>query len=131
MQTNLFANIVAISTGAASGALLRWQLGLHLPKLMGSIPLGTLAANWVGGLIIGLALGLMSHIPGLPPHWRLLIVTGFCGGLTTFSTFSAEIIEQLQHGRLGMAGLAIALHLGGSLLLTFIGMIVGSSLRFS
>ncbi len=130
MQDNMLANIIAVSVGAASGALLRWQFGLRLPALMGSVPSGTLAANWLGGLIIGLALGLMAQIPSLPPHWRLLIITGFCGGLTTFSTFSAEIIEQLQHGRVGLAGVSIALHLGGSLLLTFVGMMIGSWVKW-
>ena len=91
--------ILTISLGAALGALLRWQLGLRLNTLFPSLPPGTLTANLIGGYIIGLAVGYFAQAPNIAPEWRLLIVTGFCGGLTTFSTFSAEVVTLLQAGR--------------------------------
>lgn len=91
--------ILTISLGAALGALLRWQLGLRLNTLFPSLPPGTLTANLIGGYIIGLAVAYFAQAPNIAPEWRLLIVTGFCGGLTTFSTFSAEVVTLLQAGR--------------------------------
>lgn len=114
--------ILSISVGSALGALLRWQLGIRLNGVFPSIPPGTLAANLIGGYIIGVALGYFAQAPGIAPEWRLLIITGFCGGLTTFSTFSAEVTTLLQAGRLGMAVAAIAAHLTGSLLATLAGL---------
>jgi CrcB protein len=116
------SGIVAVAAGAALGAWLRWALGLMLNALFAPIPPGTLAANLIGGYIIGAAIGIFSHAPGIAPEWRLLIVTGFCGGLTTFSTFSAEITALLKQGRMGMLAGAIALHVGGSLAMTLLGM---------
>jgi fluoride exporter len=113
--------IVAVGVGAALGAWLRWVLGLMLNASFPAIPPGTLAANLIGAYIIGVAVGLFTQIPTLSPEWRLLIVTGFCGGLTTFSTFSAEITALLQQGRLGAMSAAIVLHVGGSLALTLLG----------
>ena len=113
--------ILAVGVGAALGAWLRWLLGLALNQLFTPVPPGTLAANLIGAYIIGAALGVFMQLPTIAPEWRLLIITGFCGGLTTFSTFSAEITLLLQQGRLGAMALAIGLHVGGSLLLTLLG----------
>jgi len=105
-------SIIAIFLGAGLGALLRWWLGLTLNSYSPSIPPGILAANLIGGYIIGIAVA---------PEWRLFVMTGFCDGLTTFSTFSSEIVTLLQQGRsLGACGHA-ALHLAGSVLMTFAG----------
>lgn len=113
--------VVAISLGSSLGALLRWELGTKLNTLFPAIPPGTLAANIVGGYIVGVAIAGFAQAPGIAPEWRLLIITGFCGGLTTFSTFSAEIVTLLQQGRLSLALGAIAIHVGGSLLATLAG----------
>ncbi|WBH38626.1 Putative fluoride ion transporter CrcB [Pseudomonas aeruginosa] len=83
---------------------------------------GTLLANLIGGYVIGAAIAYFAQAPGIAPEWRLLIITGFCGGLTTFSTFSAEVVSLLQEGRLGWAAGAIATHVSGSLLMTLLGL---------
>ncbi len=114
--------IVAIALGSALGALLRWFLGMRLNSLFPEVPPGTLAANLIGGYIIGLAVGYFAQVPGIAPEWRLLIITGFCGGLTTFSTFSAEVVSLLQQGRLAWAMGAIAIHVSGSLFMTLAGL---------
>jgi CrcB protein len=103
------------------GALLRWWLGLTLNSYFPSIPPGTLAANLIGGYIIGLAVAFFASFSGLAPEWRLFVMTGFCGGLTTFSTFSSEIVTLLQQGRSLGACVAAALHLAGSVAMTFAG----------
>lgn len=113
--------VLAISLGAALGALLRWQLGLKLNSFFPSLPPGTLVANLVGGYIIGLATAFFAQTPALSPEWRLLVITGFCGGLTTFSTFSAEVVSLLQEGRLAMALGSVATHVTGSLVMTLAG----------
>jgi fluoride exporter len=113
--------IAAIAIGAALGALARWGLGLALNGLFPAIPPGTLAANLIGGYAVGLALPLLTAHPEWSAAWRPFIVTGFLGGLTTFSAFSGEVALLLQQGRLLLAGGAMALHLGGSLLLTLAG----------
>lgn len=114
--------VLAISLGSALGAVLRWMLGTRLNNLFPAIPPGTLAANLIGGYIIGIAIAYFAQAPGIAPEWRLFIITGFCGGLTTFSTFSAEIVSLLQQGRLGWAMGAIAAHVTGSLLATLAGL---------
>jgi fluoride exporter len=114
--------VLAVSIGSAAGALLRWQLGIRLNSLFPSVPPGTLAANLIGGYIIGFAVAWLAQAPGLAPEWRLLIITGFCGGLTTFSTFSAEVVSLLQEGQLGWAMSAIAVHVAGSLGMTLAGL---------
>jgi len=114
--------MLAIALGASAGAVLRWLLGVKLNGLFPAIPLGTLSANLVGGYIIGFAIAYFAQMPNLAPEWRLLIITGFCGGLTTFSTFSAEVVTLLQQGRLTWAMGAISIHVAGSLLMTLIGM---------
>lgn len=121
--------ILSISVGSALGALLRWQLGLRLNGWFPALPPGTLVANLVGGYAIGVAIGYFAQAPGIAPEWRLLIVTGFCGGLTTFSTFSAEVMTLLQAGRLGMAFTAIAAHVTGSLAMTLAGLATWHLLR--
>ena len=117
----VWKSILAICIGASAGALLRWWLGAQLNALFPAVPPGTLAANLIGGYIIGLAIAFFAVSPAIAPEWRLLIVTGFCGGLTTFSTFSAEIVTLLQQGSLLWAFGAVALHLTGSVLMTFAG----------
>jgi CrcB protein len=118
----MLSAVIAISLGAALGALSRWGLSLGLNHLLPALPLGTLAANLVGGYLVGLAVALFAQQPGLPAEWRLFVITGFLGGLTTFSTFSAEVVNALQAGRLGWAAATVVAHLAGSLLLTLAGM---------
>ncbi|MEN9526346.1 MAG: putative fluoride ion transporter CrcB [Pseudomonadota bacterium] len=117
----MWPSVAAVGIGAALGALLRWQLSERLNRLFSDIPPGTLAANIIGGYIVGLALAFFAQREDLPVEWRLLIVTGFCGGLTTFSTFSNEIVSLLQQGRFGMAASGIALHVTSSLIATLAG----------
>ena len=114
--------VLAICVGASLGALARWQLGLWLSVPGSLIPWGTLAANWVGGYLVGVAVGVFQTLPHLDPAWRLLLITGFLGGLTTFSAFSAEVVQFMTEDRLAMALLTAGLHLAGSLLLTFLGL---------
>jgi len=109
---------VAVGGGAALGAWLRWWLGLRLNPLFPTVPLGTLAANLLGGFLVGVAVALFNRHPGLPPEARLLIVTGFLGGLTTFSTFSSEVVGLIGNGEYLWAAGTASLHLFGSLLLT-------------
>ena len=125
----MLQSIVAICVGASSGAVLRWWLGVALNALFPAIPLGTLAANWIGGYGAGLAMGLFVTAPSLDPAWRLLIMTGFLGGLTTFSSFSVDVISLLQQGRWGLASSAIALHVIGSLLMPLAGCATVTLLR--
>lgn len=114
--------VLAISIGAALGALLRWQLGLKLNRLFPSLPPGTLTANLIGGYIVGIAVAYFATEPNLSVEWRLFIITGFCGALTTFSTFSAEVVALLNEGRLFWAMRAIATHVTGSLVMTLAGL---------
>jgi CrcB protein len=118
----MWKSIVAVSAGAALGALLRWHLGARLNSLFPFVPPGTLAANLIGAYVIGLAIAFFSFHPALPPEWRLLVTAGFCGGLTTFSTFSAEIAGLLEQERWFWAAGAVTGHVAGSLLMTFAGM---------
>jgi CrcB protein len=113
--------ILAVCVGASAGALLRWWLGAYLNSLLPAIPPGTLAANLIGAYVVGLAIALFATYPAISPEWRLLIITGFCGGLTTFSTFSAELVTLLQQGRGLVAAGAAAAHLVGSVGMTFAG----------
>lgn len=117
----MWKSIAAIAIGAAIGALLRWHLGARLNALFPTIPPGTLAANLIGAYVIGLAIAFFAAYPGLSPEWRLLIITGFCGGLTTFSTFSAEVTTLLQQGELLWAAGHVAGHVVGSVLFTLAG----------
>lgn len=113
--------VLAISVGASAGALLRWQLGHALNALFPHLPLGTLMANLVGGYFIGIAMALFASHPHLSPEWRLLVITGFLGGLTTFSTFSAEVVTLLQEEKWQWAFATISTHVLGSVLLTVLG----------
>ncbi|ADC61685.1 fluoride efflux transporter CrcB [Allochromatium vinosum] len=113
--------VLAVFTGAGLGALLRWSLGLRLNAIIPSLPLGTVAANLLGGLLIGLAIAWTGRHPGLPPEIRLFVITGFLGGLTTFSTFSAEVVTLLSKGELLWGLVAIGTHLIGSLTMTALG----------
>ncbi len=123
------ASVVAVSLGAALGALVRWGLGLGLNAAFPALPLGTLAANLLGGYLVGLAVGLFSLHSELPPEWRLFVITGFLGGLTTFSTFSAEVVHAMQQGRLGWAAATVGVHVVGSVALTFAGMATSTVFR--
>ena len=113
--------VLAICIGASLGALARWGLGLWLTP-GGLLPWGTLAANLVGGYLIGVAIAAFQAMPQLDPVWRLLLITGFLGGLTTFSSFSAEVVEFLMAGRYGLALLAAGLQVMGSLAMTVLGL---------
>jgi CrcB protein len=118
-------SLFAICTGACLGALARWQLGLWLNPLGlpgATLPLGTLAANWIGGYLVGVAVGVFQALPQLDPAWRLALITGFLGALTTFSSFSAEVVAMLEQQKYALALGTSALHLLGSLVLTVAGL---------
>lgn len=121
-------SVLAICTGASLGALARWQLGLWL-STAGGLPWGTLAANTIGGYGIGLVLATLQSMPDISPLWRLALVTGFLGALTTFSTFSAEVIQLLQAQRWWTAIAWAGTHLLLSLLLTIAGMASVQAMR--
>lgn len=122
-------NFLAIGTGAALGAWLRWLLGLALNPLFITLPLGTLAANVIGGYLIGVAVGIFHLNTHFPLALKLFAITGFLGGLTTFSTFSAEVVERLLAGQPALAiGLA-SVHLLGSLTATYLGLLAVGATR--
>lgn len=125
----MWQSVSGVAVGAALGALLRWWLGGRLNPLVPILPLGTLAANLIGGYVVGLALAIFAARPELSDGWRLFVITGFCGGLTTFSSFSAEVVHLLQAGRQLTAVAAIALHVGGSLVATLAGIATVGALR--
>ncbi len=112
---------LAIGCGAALGAWLRWGLGLWLNPVFPTLPYGTLAANLLGGYLVGLAIAFFVQHPGLAPEWRLFAITGFLGALTTFSTFSAEVFTLLSRNQLAWAMATASLHLFGSLAMTALG----------
>jgi CrcB protein len=116
----LLKSILAVSLGAALGALLRWQLSAWLNASFPAIPPGTLLSNLIGGYVVGIAIAVFATST-LPVEWRLFVITGFCGGLTTFSTFSAELVTLLQQGRSMWALAAAGVHLVGSIAMTFAG----------
>lgn len=116
------ASLLAIALGAALGAILRFFLGTGLNAVFPQIPPGTLAANLIGGYLVGVAVAYFAAHPGVAPEWRLFVITGFLGGLTTFSTFSAEVTALLLEGRTFWACAAIATHVIGSLLATLLGL---------
>jgi CrcB protein len=116
-----FLGLIAVGAGAALGAWLRWALGILLNPVFPTLPLGTFAANLLGGLLMGVAMALFAHFETLPPAARLFVATGFLGGLTTFSTFSAETVTLLLHRQIGWATLEVVAHLAGSILMTLSG----------
>ncbi len=118
-------SVFAICIGASLGALSRWQLGLWFNPLDSAgqvMPLGTLTANLVGGYLVGICVAVFQALPAIDPVWRLALVTGFLGALTTFSSFSAEVVAMLGQQRYVLALATAALHLFGSLVLTVLGM---------
>lgn len=116
-----WGGFLAVGVGAALGAWARWGLGMLLNPVFPTLPLGTLAANLTGGLLIGLTMGMLSHFESLPPEIRLLVTTGFLGALTTYSTFSAETVSLITRQQWGWAATLVFAHLAGSLLMTFAG----------
>ncbi len=124
-----FSGFVAVGIGAAMGAWLRWWFGVLINPLLPVLPLGTLAANLFGGYLMGIALGMFTHFSSLPVEVRLLVTTGFLGGLTTFSTFSAEAVTLLSRQQYTWAAVHIASHVLGSLALTALGILTVNLLR--
>src|SRR5258708_38838158 len=115
----MWRSFIAVSVGGVLGCLLRWCLAIGLHRYFRTIPPGTLAANLIGCYIIGMAIAIFTMYPTFAPEWRLFVTTGFCGGLTTFSTFSAEIVMLLQSGRAVWALGAVAAPLLGCFFMTF------------
>lgn len=117
------AGFLAVGAGAALGAWLRWALSVALNTILPTLPLGTLAANLIGGYLIGIAVESVLQLHLVSIELRLFIITGFLGGLTTFSTFSAEAVELIAQQRYGWAALHVGSHLAGSLIMTFLGIL--------
>ena len=122
------SGFIAVGVGAALGAWLRWWLGIALNAITPNLPLGTLAANLIGGYLIGVAVEVFSQQGALPVEMRLLVITGFLGGLTTFSSFSAEAVGLLMGSRYAWAILLISSHLVGSIVMTVAGIFTVRSL---
>ncbi len=122
-----FYSAVAVFVGAGFGALLRWWLSMTLNPVFPTIPLGTLASNLIGGLLVGVCVAFFSNNTSLPPEARLLAITGFLGGLTTFSTFSAEVVTLLGRTEYLWALVAAGVHLLGSLAMTAVGMMAANA----
>jgi CrcB protein len=125
----MWLSIFAIFFGAGLGALLRAAFNILTVGAASIIPLGTLLSNMVGGYLIGIAIAFFGNNPHLSPEWKLLVVTGFLGGLTTFSSFSAEVVGFMQRGELSWALGTALLHLIGSLVLTFLGILTYQALK--
>ncbi|MDR1162946.1 MAG: fluoride efflux transporter CrcB [Candidatus Accumulibacter sp.] len=123
----MWISIPAVAVGAAFGALVRWQLGRGLNALFPSMPPGTLLANLAGAFVAGFCAVALSR--EFSPEWRLFAITGFCGGLTTFSTFSLEVVGNLQHGKPALALCTVAVHVAGSLLMAFAGICAAHFLK--
>jgi fluoride exporter len=119
--------VLAVFGGAGFGALLRWWLGNWLNPVFPNLPLGTVVANLLGGLLVGAASACFTHHSTLPPELRLLVITGFLGGLTTFSTFSVEVVNLIGRQEYGWAAGLASLHLAGSLVLTAIGVLLANT----
>ena len=117
----MLSSVALVSMGAAAGAVVRWLLGVSINELFPAIPPGTLVANLLGGYLVGIAVETLAVPFPLAPELRLLVITGFLGGLTTFSTFSAEVTQLLQQGRVALAGAEILAHVVGSVILTMLG----------
>ena len=125
----MWLSILAIFFGAGFGALLRAGFNFLTISSASIIPLGTLISNMVGGYLIGIAIAFFGNNPNLSPEWKLLVVTGFLGGLTTFSSFSAEVVTFMQRGEFTWALGTALLHLVGSLVLTFLGILTYQTLK--
>ena len=110
-----------VAAGAATGALIRWRLGIALNPVFPTLPLGTLCANLIGGLLMGLLIEFFARNAGVPPALRIAVTTGFLGGLTTFSTFSAETVNLLLRGEYAWGSIEIGTHVAGSLAMTILG----------
>lgn len=123
------AGFIAVGVGGARGAWLRWWLGVVLNPLFPTLPYGTLAANLTGGYLVGVAVAYFGHHTGLPPAMRLFAITGFLGGLTTFSTFSAEVVSLVARAQYAWALAAASAHLFGSLFATSLGIVTVNLLR--
>ena len=119
-----WSGLLAVGGGAAVGAWMRWGLGVLLNPLFPTVPLGTLTANLAGGLLMGFAMELLTRHAVLPAEIRLLITTGFLGGLTTFSTFSAEVVTLLVRREYLWSAVAITMHVMGSLAMTIVGLLL-------
>jgi fluoride exporter len=117
----MYLSILAVGIGGALGSLLRWVLGLRLNALFPTLPLGTLASNIIAGYVIGVAVAFFARVPDIAPEWRLFVITGLMGGLSTFSTFSAEVVSHLQQGRFGWALGEIGIHVCASVVMTILG----------
>lgn len=117
------SSFLAVGVGAAVGAWLRWGLGIWLNSSFPTLPMGTLASNLLGGYLVGMAVAFFAQHPGLSPDMRLFVITGFLGGLTTFSTFSAEAVNLISRAEYGWAVAHVSGHLAGSLVLTLLGMV--------
>lgn len=117
----MWLSVVAVSVGAVIGANLRWALGLWLNASYHAIPLGTLVANLAGSALVGLLIGFFMHGSALAPELRLFAITGLCGALTTFSTFSLEMFAAIQEGKWGMALAGVLAHVVGSILMSALG----------
>ena len=113
--------VIAVAVGGALGSLLRWFLGLRLNGIFPELPLGTFAANVIAGYVIGVAVAFFARLPEVPAEWRLFVITGLMGGLSTFSTFSAEVVAHIREGRTGWAAAEIAIHVCASLVMTIFG----------
>ncbi|HGM5473857.1 TPA: fluoride efflux transporter CrcB [Serratia marcescens] len=116
----MLSSLLAVFIGGGIGSVLRWAVSMKMNPLNAQIPLGTLMVNLIGGFIIGLAMAIFTRMTHLDPTWKLLITTGFCGGLTTFSTFSLEVVYLMQDGRFGWALANMLLNLAGSLAMTLL-----------
>ncbi|MGY6258191.1 fluoride efflux transporter CrcB [Paraburkholderia caledonica] len=117
----MYPSILAVAIGGALGSLFRWFLGIRLNALFPDLPLGTLAANVIAGYIIGVAIAFFARLPEIPVEWRLFVITGLMGGLSTFSTFSAEVVADLQQGKYKWAAGEVLIHVTASLSMTALG----------
>lgn len=117
-----YIGLLLVGAGGLTGSVLRWLIGLRMNAIFPALPLGTLVANIVGGYIIGLAAGAVTADIGVSQNMRLFVIPGFCGGLTTFSTFSLETVTSLMNGRIAWGLGEIAIHVSGSLLATALGL---------
>lgn len=124
----MFNTLLAVFIGGGVGSVARWLVSMKLNSLSSNIPVGTLIVNLAGAFIIGLALALFTRMTHIDPVWKLLITTGFCGGLTTFSTFSVEVVYLIQDGKLAWAVGTVLLNLAGSLAMTMLAFMLVNSI---